>query len=365
MYDYDYDYSLFEHKKSDTVKWVISFILIFVLLAGMIGAWYLILKDRGAPEEEPPAVTNEAGNELESGKTYPLPNQLRFASTMAEETEGVTLTATIKPAYATDKYVDWSIVFVNPSGEWAKGKTVTDYVTVTPESDGSTTATVKCLKEFGEQIKITVTSRSNTSAKAECLVDFRCKLTGVSVEYRYGLYSEEMGWHPTYDYTYTFKQEGDPFVFCPTDYDYVADYDFTEHFEIGDYTYQYGTGTLAYENEGQLTTTAVLRINPNFVSEYKSSHPEVVFSEKKLTEFIGQIVNFYDFIGDISPATDKEAYDLIMSALKEFDEAVFEIEFTVTGGEVPTVYKYGVDLDLNSLTVVVDSITIGQGTIEF
>ena len=54
-----------------------------------------------------------------------------------------------------------------------------------------------------------------------------------------------------------------------------------------------------------------------------------------------------------------------MSALKEFDEAVFEIEFTVTGGEVPTVYKYGVDLDLNSLTVVVDSITIGQGTIEF
>ena len=33
MYDYDFDYSLFEHKKSDTVKWVLT------LVAFLIVSW--------------------------------------------------------------------------------------------------------------------------------------------------------------------------------------------------------------------------------------------------------------------------------------------------------------------------------------
>lgn len=90
-----------------------------------------------------------------------------------EAYETVTLTATVKPADAADKTVDWSVAFVNPSSAWAKGKTVTDYVTVTPTSDGALTAKVTCLKQFGEQIKITVTSRSNPAASAMCTADYR------------------------------------------------------------------------------------------------------------------------------------------------------------------------------------------------
>lgn len=87
-----------------------------------------------------------------------------------------TLTATIEPAGATNKAVDWSVEFVNPSSEWANGKTVIDYVTVTPISDGALTANVACLKQFGEQIKITVTARSNPAAYANCIADYRQKV---------------------------------------------------------------------------------------------------------------------------------------------------------------------------------------------
>ena len=365
MYDEYENYELYEHKRSDKVKWVISFILIFVLLAGLIGAWILLLKPEETPPEEPPTVTDEAGNELESGERYPLPNQLRFASTMAAADEGIKLTATIKPAYATDQSVDWTVTFVNASSEWAQGKTVTDYVTVTPESDGSTNATVKCLKEFGEQIKITVTSRSNPSAKAECTADYRRRLTGISVNLRYGLCNESMTWHPTYDYEYAFQENGAMFSFCPTDYDYLADYDFTSQHEIEAYTYGYGTGTLANENEGKLSATMVLRINPDFVTEYKRTHSSATFADLPLEQFFGQITDFYKMIGGVSPAKDKSAYDAIMSALKSYDGAVFEAEFTVTGTGVSETYKYGVDVDLDSLTVAVQSLTLGQGTIEF
>lgn len=55
---------------------------------------------------------------------------------------------------------------------WASGKVATNYLSVTPTSDGSLTATVKCLQAFGEQIIITIRSRSNTSATASCTVDY-------------------------------------------------------------------------------------------------------------------------------------------------------------------------------------------------
>ncbi len=127
--------------------------------------------DNGAP------VTDESGEELESNAAIPMPKSMTFRSAAALDGanaayDSVMLTATIKPDNADNKAVDWSVAFVDPSSEWATGKTVTDYVTVTPSSDGALTATVNCLQAFGEQIKVTVTSRENEEATASCTVDF-------------------------------------------------------------------------------------------------------------------------------------------------------------------------------------------------
>ena len=92
-----------------------------------------------------------------------------------------TLTATVLPADTTNKKVDWSIAFKNASSTWASGKTVTDYVTVTPSADGALTAVVACLQPFGKQIKVTVTSQDNAEAKAEVSVDYVKRLTGAGL----------------------------------------------------------------------------------------------------------------------------------------------------------------------------------------
>ena len=73
------------------------------------------------------------------------------------------LTATVSPSDATDTALDWSVAFVEPDSEWATGKTVTDYVTVTPTADGASTAAVECKQAFGEQIVVTCKARSNAS----------------------------------------------------------------------------------------------------------------------------------------------------------------------------------------------------------
>jgi hypothetical protein len=105
----------------------------------------------------------------------PAENYAEYGISAMAETAYL-LTATITPESATNKAVDWSVAFVNPASEWATGKTVTDYVIVTPTSDGALTANVECKKAFGEQIKVTVTSRNNAEATAECTVDYARKI---------------------------------------------------------------------------------------------------------------------------------------------------------------------------------------------
>ena len=182
MYDEYEDYELYAHKRSDKVKWVISFFLIIVLLAGVVGAWVLLLKpEESKPEpEEGGAIITEGeshGMKLMSTRIAPEDYDEYGISPMAET--AYQLTATITPDNATNKAVDWTIAFVNPSSEWASGKTVTDYVTVTPTSDGALTANVENIKDFGEQIRVTVTSRDNTSVKANATVDYTQKLQSV------------------------------------------------------------------------------------------------------------------------------------------------------------------------------------------
>lgn len=88
------------------------------------------------------------------------------------------LTATVSPSDATDTALDWSVAFVEPDSEWATGKTVTDYVTVTPTADGASTAAVECKQAFGEQIVVTCKARSNAAVSASCSVDYTQKLLG-------------------------------------------------------------------------------------------------------------------------------------------------------------------------------------------
>ncbi len=104
------------------------------------------------------------------------------------------LTATVHPETAANKLVDWSAAWENASSEWASGKTVTDYVTITPTSDGAMTAVAEYLQPFGETVKITITSREYSAAKAT--VDIECAMTPGMMTLSIGGYTYELD---TYD----------------------------------------------------------------------------------------------------------------------------------------------------------------------
>lgn len=169
------------------VLWVLAVIAVTSLCFGAYMAFFR--KPADGINIIADAATDENGETLNDGKVHPLPKNMLFSagirSLSADESEvnviSATVSATIKPVNAGNKAVDWTLQFVNPESEWASGKTVSDYVTVTPKEDGSLIATVSCHQAFGEQIRLTVTSRDNPEAKASCRIDYKQQLTGIEI----------------------------------------------------------------------------------------------------------------------------------------------------------------------------------------
>ena len=123
---------------------------------------------------------NVVGNGIMLASTViPIEQYAEYGIAATAET-AQQITATIVPNIATNRAVDWSVSWTNPSSSWATGKTVTNYITVSPVSNGSLTANVSCLQPFGEQVTITVTSRENTEITASCTADYAKRITAIT-----------------------------------------------------------------------------------------------------------------------------------------------------------------------------------------
>lgn len=176
-----------EKSRADRVRWivtVISLVLVALLSVGLLCVIFVprdnstadatVSKDGAVLSE-----TVEDGVSLMSAKIMPTEYAANGVSALADT--AYMLTATVEPDYSGEKEFDWSIKFQNASSSWASGKTVTDYVTVTPTSDGANTATVECKQAFGEKIIVTCTSRDYAGLSATCTVDYAQRITGMNV----------------------------------------------------------------------------------------------------------------------------------------------------------------------------------------
>ena len=191
---------LYEHKRSDTVKWVLTlfaFILVGVMLAGIILGWF-DKKDElpvGEEQTEQAAVTDGEGNAMDEDTVYPMPEKMSFSAAAfaqplaqfgeptgtvtSEQSVDVRIEAYVYPESAANKEVDFSVAWGNAPTHGSEQ--VTNYLTVTPDSDGSTTATVSCKKSFGDDtIIITVTTREG-GYTATCTVTFTGIASGIEI----------------------------------------------------------------------------------------------------------------------------------------------------------------------------------------
>ena len=142
----------------------------------------------GDEEETGGLVVGESeGNGVEVCSAI-LPRAAYAANGVSEQAESAyVLTATVgSDNYGENTGVNWSVEWKNPDSEWATGKTVTDYVTVTPSGNGymeSKTATLACLAPFGEEIFVIASLRENPDIYTTCILDYLQRVTDFNLSF--------------------------------------------------------------------------------------------------------------------------------------------------------------------------------------
>ncbi len=193
-----------QHKTSDKIKWVltlVAFLLVGATIAGMLLGYLTPRTKTEEPvQQEQEASVNESGfmSKFVNTENVRLMSVSPMAAVANELYVEQTVVATVLPQTATNKMVDWSVAWADSSNT----SNVTDYVSVTPASDGSTTAYVRCYQAFSGDVIVTVTTREN-GYTAEIIVSFvgiptDLTVTGQFVENSDGFYY--MGVGDTYTY---------------------------------------------------------------------------------------------------------------------------------------------------------------------
>ena len=159
--------------KNERIRWIAVFVAIALLFVGMTVSLCFSIGNKTSSEK-----TDEVAENGESGLEITMIEECGVQLLASSgETRGTgsafekRLTATVIPYDAPNKKVDWSAA-------WAPGSTranqnVSEYLTVTPNEDGSPIAFVRCLKSFeGDNIIVTVTTRVG-GFHATCQVEYK------------------------------------------------------------------------------------------------------------------------------------------------------------------------------------------------
>lgn len=353
------NYELNKHKRSDRIKWIataLAGLLLVVACSTTIAmgvkhnGWFK--KDDNKKIEQDINTPDSGGSEIADIQSNGI---MLFAAPLSVDeydTYGVsaqaenayTLTATITPADAANKKVNWTIAFKDPSSAWATGKTVTDYATVTPSADGSLTAVVENVAAFGEQIVVKCTSRDNASAFATCALEYLQRTTG-----------------------YTFNLAGKTYSTTGVTRNAV--------------TPDFSTQKSPTQSSAQITvnkSSVYTRTNSDVANyftikataAFKTALTNAGIDVSNMIEFSGNanqgLSSFFDKVWGERLYSNNTQKNKLIAAMDNFDGTAFEIDiFVSNGGEKLATFEMYLDTSVIVGQKGVESITVDQTEIVF
>ena len=158
-------------------KYKAKTLLLSALIAGMVGTFCLSgcgkisaeipVKQSEIVQEQPVKIAKLS---MDGTSIAPLAGSVNANQTVSKKIQAI-----IEPSTAKNASVDWSVEW----GEKQNGA-VTDYLTVTPDSDGSLSATVTCKQPFTGEIVVVCVTRQGGYV-ATCTVTYAGQPTEITL----------------------------------------------------------------------------------------------------------------------------------------------------------------------------------------
>ena len=307
------------------------------------------------PPKTIPNVTDENGNDISGGKYYAMPAKMAFtAATYADESgnevnSAVTanIIATITPNNAANKKVDWSAAFKNPESEWASGKTLSEYITVTPAADGSLMASVTCYQAFGEQVILTVTSRENAEATASCTIDYKQQLVS------YELSVAQEGKTPRVN---NVKKTGTLYADFASDKPITINYAYNKS---APYTIELQDSEITAPSEMKVTYKPTLLSALEKINETAAKTPEVTATQNG---FVMSDLFDKTYADKLTSATD---YNQAINAIYNYGSGAVNVVLNDSSGNALTNYTFTLNTKATQGQIKPESIALNNTELTF
>ena len=247
------------------------------------------------------------------------------------ESETLTITATVSPDNSADNTgLDWSMAFKNPSSAWATGKTLSDYMTLTPSGAdvaGSKTVSVKCLKPFGEQIVITATSQDNPAVTASCTADFAQRIESATL--KFGDLNVNLGGDTDVNWELNPNGVGVGGATSVTTeksdvYTLAEDFTYTVTLTSNNGFFQLDGKTITFTDPGDVTTGGITFD----YAQFDTLHMMII---DRIDDFCFYEASVSELIPYFSEITDGYLFDVTLSFTGEHTEQVFTSVLKVNG----------------------------------
>ena len=168
-----------QHKKSDFIKWIITFTALILLSISVIALAANVFggnnndttTETEQTTENNQPTTAEAMSAVKVVSSDIMMLSAQAPAMYATNNSTIELNATAYPVGSENGGFVWTAAWVNPNSAFATGKDVYNFIELQGD-EGNSTCYVSPLAPFGEQIVITVSTVYNPDAKATCTVDY-------------------------------------------------------------------------------------------------------------------------------------------------------------------------------------------------
>lgn len=292
--------------------------------------------------------------EKEQDRLYPMPANLSFTTvTLASNDTSyratVRIQATILPADASNKSVDWTVAWSGTATR--KAENVNDYVEAVPVADGSCIVDVTCKRPFGnDAIIITVTTRDG-SKTATCTARYLGHPTQISINTGEITVGHDSQWNTTLgavfsEKSYTFGIDlNNEFGSIPSSFSPSYTLDMTAHGAVL-------TEKKLYDTSGVLSSTTEETHTPSICVTDASTYAQVQLMNSLYHPISVKIVDgmLVVEIGE-SPSTytaeTGSRTERVTEAFKAYEDGK-PLYFTITVTETTTGIKASINLAIYS-----------------
>ena len=149
----------------------ISFLCVCILAVGVLGVVFG-MNHTSEPVNLATADTQDEIIECEMTYSNGIELFMSSAPVVNGDTLEQTITATVLPVNAINKEVDWSISWLNAEEEFETNNDISNYLTISATSDGSTTAKIVVHQAFAGHTALVVCRTRRGGFSATCLVNY-------------------------------------------------------------------------------------------------------------------------------------------------------------------------------------------------